>query len=141
MLRRLMLDSCAGAFIIAALAGYRRQLARKDREAKSQASQLIPVIYDMLRNRQLEHLADPNLEPFISDARLRDSLLEHEQSVETRMRIWAEVKRTMATSNTVRLNEEEFNDGTSEDAWQWVGDVNALSYDSVHSTPRTSTSA
>ena len=112
--------SIAG-FIAYMFNGSRR--TRKKNEDK-RVAELVQVVLDTLRNREIQHHTDPVLAPtpYLSSLGLRDQILHGESLYPTRKeRLWERVEGIVEGNVNVRTNIEEMPGGHETRVWQWVG--------------------
>ena len=111
---------------IASFIGYlfnRSRRARKRIEDK-RVAELVEVVLDTLRNRELQHHTDPVLAPtsYISSLGLRDQVMHGESLYPARKeRLWERVESIVEGNVNVRTNIEEVAGGHETRVWEWVG--------------------
>jgi len=111
---------------IAALVAYsfnRSRRARKRIEDK-RVAELVDVVLDTLRNKEIQHHTDPVLapKPYVSSLGLRDQVMHGESLNPARKeRVWERVESVVEGNVNVRTNIEEVAGGQETRVWQWVG--------------------
>lgn len=97
-------------------------LTRRQKETRRIAG-LVQVALDTLRNQEFAHYTDPlnAPQPYLSSIQLRDLVLQGENSVHTRRRLWERVERIVESNANVRANLEEIEGGDETRVWRWVG--------------------
>jgi hypothetical protein len=97
--------------------------ARKQVEDK-RVAELVEVVLDTLRNREIQHHTDPVLAPtpYLSSLGLRDQVMHGESLNPARKeRLWERVENIVEGNVNVRTNIEEVAGGHETRAWQWIG--------------------
>lgn len=129
-----------GVLLATQAAKHRRRQRLEDRE---RVAVLVDTVFDMLRNQELAHQADPISapRPYIPSTQLRDAVLQGEHSVATRQRLWKQVEHVVEANANVRTNLEEVG-GDELRVWRWVGSVGQtlpyeLRAESLPATPAT----
>lgn len=103
----------------------RSRRARKQIEDK-RVAELVEVVLDTLRNREVQHHTDPVLAPtpYVSSLGLRDQVMHGESLYPARKeRLWERVESIVEGNVNVRTNIEEVSGGHETRVWQWVGGV------------------
>jgi hypothetical protein len=101
----------------------RSRRARKQIEDK-RVAELVEVVLDTLRNREIQHHTDPVLAPtpYVSSLGLRDQIMHGESLYPARKeRLWERVESIVEGNVNVRTNIEEVAGGHETRVWEWVG--------------------
>ncbi|KAF9653088.1 hypothetical protein BDM02DRAFT_3087982 [Thelephora ganbajun] len=101
----------------------RSQRARKQVEDK-RVAELVEIVLDTLRNREIQHHTDPVLAPtpYVSSLGLRDQVMHGESLYPARKeRLWERVESIVEGNVNVRTNIEEVSGGHETRVWEWVG--------------------
>ncbi|KAF9792382.1 Man1-Src1p-C-terminal domain-containing protein [Thelephora terrestris] len=101
----------------------RSRRARKQIENR-RVAELVEVVLDILRNREMQHHTDPVLAPtaYVSSLGLRDQVMHGESLYPARKeRLWERVESIVEGNVNVRTNIEEVSGGHETRVWQWVG--------------------
>lgn len=95
---------------------------KKKLELKRTA-RLVQIALDALQHQEVAHYTDPvsTPQPFISSIQLRDLVLQEENSVSARQKIWEKVEKIVEGNANVRANMEEVYGGDELRVWRWVG--------------------
>ena len=101
----------------------RSRRARKHIEDK-RVAELVEIVLDTLRNREIQHHTDPVLAPtpYVSSLGLRDQVMHGESLYPARKeRLWERVESIVEGNVNVRTNIEEVSGGQETRVWEWVG--------------------
>ena len=111
---------------IAAFIAYLFNRSRRTRKRieDKRVAELVDVVLDTLRNKEIQHHTDPVQAPtpYVSSLGLRDQVMHGDSlHLARKERIWERVESVVEGNVNVRTNIEEVAGGQETRVWQWVG--------------------
>ena len=103
---------------------FNRSRRTRKRIEDKRVAELVDVVLDTLRNKEIQHHTDPVLAPtpYVSSLGLRDQVMHGDSLYPTRKeRVWERVESIVEGNVNVRTNIEEVAGGQETRVWQWVG--------------------
>ncbi|ORY20212.1 Man1-Src1p-C-terminal domain-domain-containing protein [Naematelia encephala] len=108
--------------LVCALIAYLHSTIKHRKAEKYKAEELVQVVLKRLQDQETLHYADPvtTPHPFVPPAQLRDVVLPHSGSTNSKTRLWQRVVDLVEANANVATREQEVH-GEVWKTWQWQG--------------------